>query len=161
LQAFGTVFAYRDCVNPLITGFLPYTGFTFNKPNSLYIEDTRLSSYTCVYPDIYRIDSRVSRLHNFPTYRHFAVYPNSLSKCPNISLIYCISICACTVSAPVQYLILRVCQLYKIDSRVSRLRNFLLTGNLPYNGFTFEVLEHQSYIYFYIYLRVYSISRFN
>jgi hypothetical protein len=34
----------------------------------------------------------------------------------------------------------------RIDSRVSRLRNFLLTGILPYTAFTFEVPEHQSYI---------------
>jgi hypothetical protein len=31
--------------------------------------------------------------------------------------------------------------IYKIDSRVSRLRNFLLTGTLPYKGFTFDSPE--------------------
>jgi hypothetical protein len=36
--------------------------------------------------------------------------------------------------------------LYKIDSCVSRLCNFLLTGNLPYTGFTFDLPECQSYI---------------
>jgi hypothetical protein len=30
--------------------------------------------------------------------------------------------------------------------RVSRLRNFLLTGTLPYTGFTFDSPERQSYI---------------
>jgi hypothetical protein len=48
----------------------------------------------------------------------------------------------------------RFCKLYdnsRFDSRVSRLRNFLLTRILLYSGFTFEVPEHQSYI---LYLRV-------
>jgi hypothetical protein len=34
--------------------------------------------------------------------------------------------------------------------RVSWLHNFLLTGTLPYTGFTFEVPKHQSYLYIYI-----------
>jgi hypothetical protein len=33
----------------------------------------------------------------------------------------------------------------KINRRVSRLRNFLVTGILLCTGFTFEVPEHQSY----------------
>jgi hypothetical protein len=44
----------------------------------------------------------------------------------------------------------RFCKLYdnsRFDSRVSRLRNFLHTGILPYTGFTFDSPEHQSYIY--------------
>jgi hypothetical protein len=38
--------------------------------------------------------------------------------------------------------------IYKIDRRVSRLRKFLLTGILPYTGFTFDLPKHQSYIYY-------------
>jgi hypothetical protein len=41
--------------------------------------------------------------------------------------------------------------IYKIDRRVSRLRNFLLTGILPCTGFTFNLPEHQSYIYILLY----------
>jgi hypothetical protein len=41
-----------------------------------------------------------------------------------------------------------------IDRRVSRLRNFLLTGILPYTGFTFAVPEHPSYILLYISARL-------
>jgi hypothetical protein len=41
--------------------------------------------------------------------------------------------------------------IYKIDCRVSQLRNFLLTGILPFTGFTFDLPEHQSYIYIFYY----------
>jgi hypothetical protein len=44
----------------------------------------------------------------------------------------------------------RFCKLKAlIDRRVSRLRNFLLTGILPYTGFTFAAPKHQSYIILY------------
>jgi hypothetical protein len=42
-----------------------------------------------------------------------------------------------------------------MDRRISRLRNFLLTGNFPYTVFTFNSPKHQSYIYYYyVYLCV-------
>jgi hypothetical protein len=45
---------------------------------------------------------------------------------------------------------------YYIDRRVSRLRNFLLTGSLPYTGFTFDLPERQSYIIYYLRLYIFS-----
>jgi hypothetical protein len=51
--------------------------------------------------------------------------------------------------------------IYKIDRRVSRLRNFLLTGLLtgilPYTGFAFDLPEHQSYILYIIFYYALSI----
>jgi hypothetical protein len=117
-----------------------------------------------------KIDSCVSRLRNFPVYRHFAVYRIHF-RSARTTVLYHIS----SIHTPSQYIsvllhiyklivaprvrhaplpchacpavFLRhyfITALYKIDSRVSRLRNFLSTGTLPYTGFTFDSPERPS-----------------
>jgi hypothetical protein len=44
----------------------------------------------------------------------------------------------------------RLQTIYRIDRCVSRLRNFLLTGNLPYTGFTFDSPDRPSFIIYII-----------
>jgi hypothetical protein len=95
---------------------LPYTGFTFDSPER--------QSYILLYI-IYICACTVS-----------------LSKHPNVILIYILYI-----SAPVQFLQDQILYRYFIERRVSRLRNFLLTGTLSHTGFTFDLPGSPSYIY--------------
>jgi hypothetical protein len=80
-----------------------------------------------------KIESCVSRLHNFAITTRFAAYWIHFRHARTLLLIF----------------VSRACP-SKIDSRVPRLRNFLLTGTLPHTRFTFEVPEHQSYLIIYI-----------
>jgi hypothetical protein len=95
------------------------------------------------------LQDRPSRLAiaYIPFLQAFCCRPKSLLKCLNISPIYILFSYISTRLYSIWY----CASLYKIDSRVdsrvSRLRNFLLTGTLPYTGFTFDSPERQSYIY--------------
>jgi hypothetical protein len=94
----------------------------------------------------FRYSFRVSRLHKSLFYRHSAVYPIHFRHARVLfrkSTTFDTHLGACL---SVSHACLPF-YMYRIDSRVSRLRNFLLTGILPCTGFTFDFPEHQSYIY--------------
>jgi hypothetical protein len=95
-----TVFRVSRLHNPFSTCILLYTRFTFDTPE-------------------------------YCSYIHYKI--NFLSRV--------------SVHAPRATTIITA--LYKIDSRVSRLHNFLLTGTLLYTGFPFDLPERPSYIILY------------
>jgi hypothetical protein len=114
----------------------------------------------------FRYSFRVSRLHKSLFHRHFAVYrihfrraQKSVLSTIECTVLYCTSTSDSAASLKVLFSRSRANTVYQpfslqlayillyIDRRISRLRTFLLTGTLPYTGFTFEVPEHQSYIY--------------
>jgi hypothetical protein len=132
----------------------------------LYISACNTVFGTARLQIIYKIDRRASRLRNF-LLTGTLLYTEITFEVPEHQpYIYCSLIYiniyrrVCTVFGTARlYKFNRTgfatTALYKIDSRVSRLRNFQLTGILPYTGFTFDTPNRQSLIYSYIiYLRV-------
>jgi hypothetical protein len=178
LQALGTVFASRDCINPFSTGNLLYTRFTFEVPehqsyiykNILYYTApvTALQIQRSYFSrpratTLYRTSQYISVLLHIILYIIQDHYTTSLPRASNcrdpaplqlhqpfflpreplsdthqFTVLFAIPRHYFTYALSI-YIIFSY--IYKIAHRVSRLRNFLLTGTLPYTGFTFDSPE--------------------